>query len=122
MRTPAGTECPYYYEDFYRGRSTQECRLVGRNPHSEQWKPKLCARCPVPDILRANSCPQMVLEARVARRWLGLVRRVEVYAVCTKYQVEVADPYVGCGHCHPQAATILDAPEVGKPSRKPNDS
>jgi len=77
--------------------------------HSEEWKPKLCASCPVPDILRANSCPQMVLEARVARRWLGLVRRVEVYAVCTKYQVEVVDPYVGCGHCHPQAAAILDA-------------
>ena len=41
--------------------------------------------------------------------FLGLVRRVEVYAVCTKYQVEVVDPYVGCGHCHPQAAAILDA-------------
>ena len=25
MRTPANTECPYYYEDFYRGRSAQEC-------------------------------------------------------------------------------------------------
>jgi hypothetical protein len=51
----------------------------------------------------------MVLEARVVRRWLGLVRRVEVYAVCTEHQVEVDDPYVGCGHCHPQAATILHA-------------
>ncbi len=112
MRTPAGTECRYYYEDFYRGHSTQECRLIGRNPRSEPWKPKLCARCPVPGILRANACPNMVLEARVVRRWLGLVHRVEVYAICTEHQVEVADPYVGCGHCHPQAATILDAPEL----------
>ncbi|MDY6877081.1 MAG: hypothetical protein SWK90_12890 [Chloroflexota bacterium] len=112
MRTPTGTECPYYYEDFYRGHSTQECRLIGRNPHSEPWKPKLCARCPVPGILRANACPHMVLEARVVRRWLGFVRRVEVYAICTEHQVEVDDPYVGCGHCHPQAATILDAPEL----------
>jgi hypothetical protein len=117
MRTPADTECPYYYEDFYRGRSTQECRLVGLNPRSERWEPKLCARCPVPAIRRANACPHMVLEARVVRHWLGLVRRVEVYAVCTKHQVEVEDPYVGCGHCHPRAATILDAP-----SRKPRDS
>ncbi len=51
----------------------------------------------------------MVLEARVVRRWLGLVPRIEVYAVCTEYQVEVTDPYVGCGRCHPQAAAILDA-------------
>ena len=114
MRTPAGTECPYYYEDFYRGRSAQECRLIGRNARSEPWEPTLCARCTVPAILRANACPHMVLEARVVRRWLGLVRRVEVYAVCTEYQVEVEDPYVGCGHCHPQAATIFDAPEVAE--------
>jgi hypothetical protein len=51
----------------------------------------------------------MVLEARVVKRWLGFVRRVEVYAVCTEYQVEVENPYVGCGHCHPRAATILEA-------------
>lgn len=109
MRTPAGNECPYYYEDFYRGRSHQECRLLQRNPRSEAWQPQLCAHCPVPDILRANSCPNMLLEAQVVRRWFGLVRRVEVYAVCTAHQVEVQDPYVGCGHCHPQAAMILDA-------------
>jgi hypothetical protein len=112
MRTPAGTECPYYYEDFFRGRSTQECRLIKRNPRSEPWAPGICSRCPVPEIRRANACPNMLLEARVVRRWLGLVRRVEVYAVCTAYQVEVDDPYVGCGHCHPQAATILSASET----------
>ncbi len=112
MRTPSGAECPYYYEDFYRGRSKQECRLIGRNPRSERWEPELCSRCPVPDILRANSCPHMVLEAEVVRRWFGLVRRVEVYAVCTKYQVEVDDPYVGCGHCHPEAEALFNAPEI----------
>jgi len=52
----------------------------------------------------------MVLEAQVERRWLGLVRRVSIHAVCTKYQVEVDNPYVGCGHCHPQATTFLEAP------------
>ena len=109
MRTPAGAECPHYYEDFYRGRSTQECRLIARNPHSEPWQPKLCARCPLPAIRRTNACPNMVLEARVMRHWLGLVQRVEIYAVCTEYQVEVENPYIGCGHCHRQAPTILDA-------------
>jgi len=34
---------------------------------------------------------------------------VQVYAVCTERQVEVADPHVGCGHCHPQASVVLEA-------------
>lgn len=109
MRTPAGTECPHYYEDFTRGRSVQECRLIGRGARSERWEPRLCARCPVPAIRRANSCPHMVLKARVVRRWLGLSRRVEVDAVCVEHHVEVDNPYVGCGHCRPQAPSILDA-------------
>jgi hypothetical protein len=53
----------------------------------------------------------MVLEGRVVRRWLGLVHRVEIYAVCTEHQVEVEDPYVGCGHCHPQAAIVFEVAE-----------
>jgi hypothetical protein len=56
----------------------------------------------------------MVLEAKVVRRWLGLVHRVEVYAVCTKYEVEVEDPYVGCGHCHPDATRLFEAAGVKK--------
>ncbi len=111
MRTPDGRECPYYYEDFHRGHSTQECRLIGRNPRSERWEPGVCRRCPVPEIARANSCPNMVLEGEIVHRWFGLVRRVEVYAICTEYQVEVDDPYVGCGHCHPQAAQLLSRGE-----------
>lgn len=110
MRTPAGAECPFYYEDFFRGRSKQECRLIARNPRSEPWRPNLCSHCPVPCIRRSNTCPNMVLEARVVRRWLGVVHRIEVYAVCTEHQVEVENPCVGCGHCHPQAATVLEAP------------
>jgi hypothetical protein len=111
MRTPAGSECRFYYEDFYRGSSLQECRLLSRNPRSRPWEPRLCDRCPVPGILRANACPNMVLEAKAVRRWFNLVNRVEVYAVCTKHQVEVADPHVGCGHCHPEALTLLRANE-----------
>ncbi len=114
MRTPAGTECPHYYQDFHRGRSNQECRLIRRRPGSHPWKPELCARCPVPEILRMNACPNMVLEARVIHRWLGLVHRVEVYAVCTEHEVEVHDPHVGCGHCHPGAANLLEAVGAGE--------
>jgi hypothetical protein len=114
MRTPSGADCPYYHQDFHRGRSTQECRLIARNPRSEPWQPRLCRRCEAPAIRRANACPHMVLEARVERRWLGLVRRVEIYAVCAEHHVEVKNPYVGCGHCHPQAETILEAKGAGE--------
>jgi hypothetical protein len=54
----------------------------------------------------------MVLQARVVRRWLGLVQRVAVYAVCSRNQIEVKDPYVGCGHCHSSAPSILNAQVV----------
>jgi len=99
MRTPAGTECKFYYEDFHRGRSKQECRLIQRNPASEPWRPHLCKTCPVPAILRANACSNMVLEARVGRRW-GLLRQVKVQAFCLLTMEKVAEPMVGCGRCH----------------------
>jgi hypothetical protein len=54
----------------------------------------------------------MALEAKIVRGWLGLTRRVQVYAVCTEHQVEVDDPYIGCGRCHPQATMLFEAPEV----------
>jgi hypothetical protein len=102
--TPAGVECRYYYEDYYRGRERQECRLVAQNPRSDPWRPDLCKSCPVPGILRANACPNLVLEARVTRGFLGLARRIRVSAVCSKYLVEVSEPHVGCGHCHEERA------------------
>jgi hypothetical protein len=100
MITPAGTECRYYYEDYFRGRERQECRLIAQNRHSEPWQPKLCKNCPVPGILRANACPNLVLEGRVEKSILGLSRRVAVAAICSKYLVDVPKPHLGCGHCH----------------------
>ena len=100
MRTPAGKECRYYYEDFHRGASTQECRLIGRNPESPPWRPELCQKCPVPSILQANACPNLVLDGRVALHWLGLSQGVEVTGWCSEYFVDVEHPAVGCGHCH----------------------
>lgn len=98
MRTPAGTECRFYYEDFMRGRATQECRLIASNPHSKSWRPSLCKTCPVPDILRANGCAHMTLEAWVGTRWLVLPQ-VRVRAFCNLSQQEVAEPMIGCGRC-----------------------
>jgi len=105
MRTPAGKDCPYYYQDFYRGRATQECRLLARTAGSLPWEPRTCAICPVPGIRQANQCPHMTLRARLMRRWLR--KRVQVEAYCTEHQVAVDNPYVGCGRCHPQAAVFV---------------
>lgn len=99
MRTPAGVECRFYYEDFHRGRSVQECRLIARHRDSEPWTSDLCSKCPVPAILRANACPNMLLEAKVERRF-GLFRRLQVNAYCTYKMTPVAEPMVGCGECH----------------------
>jgi hypothetical protein len=100
VRTPAGTECPHYFEDFQRGRDRQECRLINRNPRSRPWKPELCRGCAVPGILRANACPNLVLQANVASGVLGLGRRVDVHAECLLSLGDVAEPQIGCGHCH----------------------
>ena len=100
VKTPYGQECRYYYQDYVRGRSTRECRLIGRNPASERWEPSLCRTCPVPAILRDNACPTMALEGQVVKGFLGLSRRVQVYAVCTLTATEVQEPRVGCGQCH----------------------
>ena len=67
MRTPSGRECKYFYADYFRGKETQECRLLGANPASDAWKPALCQTCPVPAILLANACPNLVMRARVGK-------------------------------------------------------
>jgi len=110
--TPAGEECRYYYADYFRGRERQECRLIAQNRESAPWQPKLCRGCPVPGILRANACPNLVLEGHVEKGFLGLTSRVAVAAVCAKYMVNVSQPYVGCGHCHEdRPGSVLLNPE-----------
>ncbi len=101
MRTPAGRECPHYYADFNRHtRDVEECRLAKANPQSLPWHARDCAKCPVPDITLANASPDMQLVLTIKSGWLGLMRRVEVEAICLK-NGELVDPYVGCPDDHP---------------------
>lgn len=113
MITPDNKDCPYYYEDFHRGRSQQECRLIAANPDSKPWRPKDCSRCPVPDILRANASEYLELKAQVNTGILGIIGvRVEVEAFCRKHNIRIQDPYVGCRECNaeiPGLAEILQA-------------
>jgi hypothetical protein len=100
MRTPYGQECKYYYADFHRGRSTQECRLVDGNPESETWTPDVCRGCPVPEIQLANACPHLILSGRIVKGFLGFGRKMIIEAACLQTKRDVAEPQIGCGECH----------------------
>jgi hypothetical protein len=96
MKTPAGTECKYFYGDYYRGREQEECHLVGA-----AWSRDLCRTCPVPAIGRANACDFMQLRAEVTRPLAAAFqRRVKVTTFCEKTQRSAFDPHIGCGECH----------------------
>jgi hypothetical protein len=51
-----------------------------------------------------------VLEGKVKKGFLGLSRKVEASAVCSKHLVVVPEPKTGCGHCHEErpGAAIFD--------------
>ncbi|MBI5669764.1 MAG: hypothetical protein HZC41_17340 [Chloroflexi bacterium] len=100
MRTPAGKECRFYYEDYNRGRGVQECRLVQGNRESLPWRPHYCAICPVPEILYANASPDLNLKLTIKPRLLGLGRQMEVTATCLKHRIPIDDPRVGCERCN----------------------
>jgi hypothetical protein len=96
MRTPAGKECRHYYQDFHRGRSVQECRLVKENLSSLAWRPTDCSRCPVPDILNANASRDLRLQITITAGFLGLRRRLEVKAWCRGEPLTLEKAYTGC--------------------------
>ncbi len=100
MRTPTGKECKYFYGDYFRGRTREECRLLSAS--GIHWTRDLCATCPVPAILQANACEFLQLHGTVSRPAGALFqRRVQVSAYCEKVQRAVAEPHIGCGECHP---------------------
>lgn len=101
MKTPDGKECKYYYEDYYRGREKQECRLLNSIIPPLNWQPRLCATCPIPDILRDNACTYMVLRPTLIRKFPFIKQSISVSAYCMKTEQVVKEPRIGCGECHP---------------------
>lgn len=100
MKTPAGKECKYFYGNYFRGRSAEECRLLQAS--GQRWSADLCKTCPVPSILQANACEFLQLKGTVTRPISSfLQRRVQVTAFCEKVNRAVAEPHIGCGECHP---------------------
>ena len=94
MVTPTGKECPHYYEDFNRGRAIQECRLAAQNAESLHWRPRDCAKCAVPDILRANASPN--LELRLTIRGAARLCAPGARGCWCPHDIPIADPYTGC--------------------------
>jgi hypothetical protein len=100
MKTPAGTECPYFFGDYFRGRSVEECRLL--KAHRQRWSADLCRTCPVPGIVRANACEYMQLRPSVTRPFgAAFQRRVQISTSCDKTHRAGFEPEIGCGECHP---------------------
>lgn len=110
MKTITGKECRFYYEDFNRGRSKQECRLILPRRGPTGWRPSDCKKCSAPNILWANASENLELRAVVENGFLGIGRHVAVRARCRKHEVEVPDPYSGCSRCaaeHPRVTDIF---------------
>jgi hypothetical protein len=101
MRTPAGKECRYFYGNYFRGREIEECRLLDSANPPLRWTQDLCFTCPVPEILRANACQNLILEPKLGRSFPFLKRRVYINTHCSKTMRENFDPHIGCGECHP---------------------
>ncbi len=106
MRTPAGKQCSYFYGNYFRGRSDEECRLLAAS--GERWTRDLCSTCPVPEIQQANACEFLKLRGSVVRPVTALLRRrVRVAAYCEKVKRSVPEPEIGCGECHPLPAGFI---------------
>jgi hypothetical protein len=100
MRTPAGNECSYFYGNYYRGRSQEECRLLGSASTPLQWKRELCNTCSVPGIQLANTCKYMVLIPKLTRKLPFGKQEVRIQTFCRKTERSAFDPHIGCGECH----------------------
>jgi hypothetical protein len=100
MKTPVGIECKYFFGDYHRGKNREECRLLSSSSPPLPWQPKFCSNCPVPEILRANSCEHMQLTPILIRPFPFLTQQVQVQAYCQKTKKDVKEPQIGCGECH----------------------
>src|SRR5574337_1889685 len=90
-KRPAGKECKYFYGDYFRGRSVEECRLL--KAAGQTWSADLCQTCPVPSILQANACEFLQLRGSVTRPVAALFqRRVQIEARSEEHTSELQSP------------------------------
>lgn len=100
MLLPDGRDCKYFYADYYRGRNFVECRALKNQDEKQEWNVSFCEACPFPNYLRNNSCQNIVYSISIGKSFFR--KRMKISAWCQKVHEPVADPNVGCGHCHEQ--------------------
>ena len=90
--------CRYFYGDYFRGQEKENCRLLEASPgNTRQWKRSHCSSCPVPALVVASNCRDLLLEAKVERKFLS--EKVEVtFAICARHMIELSDPHY-CPMC-----------------------
>lgn len=90
--------CRYFFGDYHRGANREACRLLEASPENRiAWKRSHCDSCPVPEILIASNCRDLLLEGAVERKFLR--ERVEVtFAVCSRHMLELSEPLY-CPQC-----------------------
>lgn len=110
MLTPAKKECRFFYGDYHRGRSREECRLLYSADPPLTWKSDFCYTCPLPAILLANACPNITYIPELIRPFPYIKQQVRVKAYCKKTQQFVSEPKIGCGQCHPLPDIFIGDP------------
>ncbi|MDF1541990.1 MAG: hypothetical protein RQ731_10005 [Anaerosomatales bacterium] len=108
MRTPAGSECGFYYEDLHRGAEHRECRAITA-PGSLAWRASDCERCPVPEILHRAGSPDLGVRVKIRALPFGLARTVHVQCWCDRHVLDIADPLKGCPACRAEAEEVFRA-------------
>ena len=114
MLTPAGKDCRYFYGDYHRGRNIEECRLL-ESAHLV-WKPYLCGKCPIPDILLANACKNLEFYPTLEKPLFFLKPQVKVSSYCNKSKTAVDEPRIGCGQFHPLLNVFTVTTDDSEPS------
>jgi hypothetical protein len=109
MKTPAGTECRYFFGDYHRGKNKEECRLLQTANPPLDWDERLCFSCPVPGILRSNSCEHLRLIPELKRPFPLFPKEVRIDAYCIKTKQDVREPQIGCGQCHQLPEVFLES-------------
>lgn len=108
MRTAAGTDCEFYYEDLHRGAERRECRAP-RVRGSLPWRPADCERCVVPEVLLRAGSPDLGVRIAIRALPFGLARSVRVECWCERHMLDVTEPLRGCPACRSDTEAILRA-------------
>ena len=105
MTSKPKPQCRFYYEDYYRGQETMECRLP-KSRESLRWERAVCDTCPVPHLLRETNSPFLALEGTIRKRF-RVAARMEVFAICTRHMVQLKDAGY-CAACADEQEKILN--------------